>query len=334
MSTTDPIFILGTERSGSNLLRLVLDAHPRITVPHPPHVMNYFGHLEPRYGDLTVEANRRRLARHIARLVAIHIHPWDITPDVDRLVAEASPPDLFGLFVALYDQHRDSTTAARWGCKSTFMIHHADRILARFPEASLLWLVRDPRDVAVSAKKSVFSPCDPRNSARLWARQQQQGLELAARIGPRLHRLHYEDLVGAPEPTIRQVCAHLGEDFHPAMLRFSETPSAQKIAKMMDSWKNASQGILRDNTRKWATELSSSELRAVEEECAAVMGALGYRRATSADKPSADPRLMLREARLRARVELRSLQNDANHWRRWGRRAYLTALDLRTRLPG
>ena len=48
----DPLFIIGTERSGSNLLRVILDAHSRISVPHPPHIMRYFSPLVARYGDL------------------------------------------------------------------------------------------------------------------------------------------------------------------------------------------------------------------------------------------------------------------------------------------
>jgi len=330
--TDAPLFIIGTERSGSNLLRLVLDAHPRITVPHPPHVMNYFGAIEHRYGDLSDPTARRRAARHMAELVRIHIHPWDITPDVDRLVHEADPPDLFGLFLALYAQHLESTDARRWGCKSTFMIHHVDRILARFPDAGLLWLVRDPRDVAVSARKSVFSPCDPRLSARLWAKQQQQGLDLQARIGDRVHRLHYEALVGDPEATIRAVCDYLGEAFDPAMLAFSKTDNARRIAKMMASWKNADAGFLKNNTQKWRTQLGPCDLRVVEEEAGAQMEALGYERATDARGPTADPGVVWREAQARLQVELASLTGDANHWRRWGRRAWLTALDVRTRL--
>ncbi len=330
-TTTDPIFILGTERSGSNLLRLVLDAHSRITVPHPPHVMNYFGPLEHRYAPLTERPNRHRLAADIASLVNVHIHPWDIVPDVDRLTDEASPPDLFGLFVQLYDQHRESTGKARWGCKSTFMIHYVDRILARFPDAGLLWLVRDPRDVAVSARDSVFSPCDPRLSARLWATQQQQGLDLQARIGDRLLRIHYEDLVGNPEEEVARIAAYLHEACEPSMLRFAETDNARRIASLMDSWKNASAGFLKNNTRKWASRLQPGELRAVEEEAGPQMRALGYECATDAQGPTPDPLLWLREARYRARVELKSLQSDKNHWARWRRRAFLTALDLRTR---
>jgi hypothetical protein len=330
---TDPLFIIGTERSGSNLLRLVLDAHPDITVPHPPHVMNYFSHLESRYGDLGDRANRLRLAEDIAHLVAIHIHPWDITPDPARMADEADPPDLFGLFLALYDQHLQHTGLRRWGCKSTFMIHHVDRILARFPRAGLVWLVRDPRDVAVSARKSVFSPCDPRLSARLWAQQQAHGLALEERLPGRVHRLHYEALITDPEPTIRAVCAHLQEDFHPQMLQFSKTDNARKIAKMMDSWKNADAGFLAGNTQKWRRELTDVEVRAVEEECGEVMEALSYPRSTDAGAPIEDPLLYAREARQRAKVEWRSLRTDANHWKRWNRRAWLTLLDLRTRRP-
>ena len=63
------------------------------------------------------------------------------------------------------------------------------------------------------------------------------------------------------------------------------------------------------------------------------MEALGYPRATDAGAPVADPLLYLREARARLTVERRSLREDANHWRRWGRRAWLTYLDARTRLP-
>lgn len=41
-NTDSPIFIIGTERSGTNLLRLILNAHPNIALPHPPHIMKIF----------------------------------------------------------------------------------------------------------------------------------------------------------------------------------------------------------------------------------------------------------------------------------------------------
>ena len=44
--TLAPVFIVGTERSGSNLLRVMLNASSELAVPHPPHVMRYFAPLE------------------------------------------------------------------------------------------------------------------------------------------------------------------------------------------------------------------------------------------------------------------------------------------------
>ena len=101
---------------------------------------------------------------------------------------------------------------------------------------------------------------------------------------------------------------------------------------MMDSWKNASAGFLSNNTQKWRKKLTETEVRAVEEEAGPQMDALGYARVTDAGEPVADPMLQLREAWSRVQVEWRSLRNDSNHWRRWRRRAFLTALDARTRL--
>ena len=79
--TCDPIFIIGTERSGSNLLRLILNAHSEIAVPHPPHVMSYFGPLEKYYGDLSRESNFRRLAKDVIVHLRSHIHPWEVEVD-------------------------------------------------------------------------------------------------------------------------------------------------------------------------------------------------------------------------------------------------------------
>ena len=69
----NPIFIAGTERSGSNLLRLILNSHSEIAVPHPPHVVRYFAPLEVAYGDLADDQNFADFVRDITRLVPWHI---------------------------------------------------------------------------------------------------------------------------------------------------------------------------------------------------------------------------------------------------------------------
>ena len=81
-----PLFIVGTERSGSNLLRVILNSHPNIVIPHPPHIMRYFAPLEARYGDLSDPRNFRRLVDDVLTLVKAHIHPWPWVPKADDII--------------------------------------------------------------------------------------------------------------------------------------------------------------------------------------------------------------------------------------------------------
>ena len=88
--TESPLFIIGTERSGSNLLRLILNTHSRIAIPHPPHVVRYFAPLEAAYGDLSRSKEAfTALVDDILAFVRMHIYPWDIPLDRARVLREA-----------------------------------------------------------------------------------------------------------------------------------------------------------------------------------------------------------------------------------------------------
>ena len=71
-SGTDPLYIIGTERSGSNLLRVMLNAHSGIVLPHPPHILRYFSPLEKAYGDFEESENLSRLVSDVLRLIVGH----------------------------------------------------------------------------------------------------------------------------------------------------------------------------------------------------------------------------------------------------------------------
>jgi len=335
---SDPIFILGTERSGSNLLRLLLNSHTRIAVPHPPHVVRYFAPLEPLYGDLTNDTNFRRLVDDILRLLDVHIYQWDVPIDADAVARTASPRNAFGVYAALQDQYRSHAGKARWGCKSTFMIDHVAEILERFPDARLIFLVRDPRDVAVSSRKSVFSTFHPYFTAQLWRDQQNAGIPWLDRLpASSIHLLHYERLVAEPEASVRAVCAFLGEDFEPAMLRFFETDEARKSASLAESWGNTSRPVSRASVEQWKAGLTERERVLVEWITRAPMERLGYRPLATAAELDAMQVGAVEHARYAAeerlqsfRIEWRSFRKDKNVGTRWARAC--TMAWLRTRL--
>ncbi|WP_042689683.1 sulfotransferase [Azospirillum sp. B506] len=335
---SDPIFIIGTERSGSNLLRLILNAHSAITVPHPPHIMAYFAPLEGLYGLLEEDANFVRLADDVLTHVQRHIHPWPMIPDRETLIRDARPRDIFGLYAGIYDQYRVATGKRRWGCKSTFMIHHTDRIRARYPGARLIWLVRDPRDVALSSRSSVFNPFHPFFTARLWAAQQGLGLRLEESLAPaNLLRVHYEALVTAPTTEVGRICDFIGERFEPTMLRFFETDDARMAAGLAGDWRNTVRPILADNVSRFRGRLSARDTAAVEAAAGPVMRRLGYEPVSPEGAriwPGVVRRLRYRLSNevLRLLAECRSLREDRNRGLRWARRVRMALLTTRLRL--
>jgi hypothetical protein len=330
---TGPIYIIGTERSGSNLLRVILNTHSRISIPHPPHIMRYFSALTTGYGDLVDPDALGRLTDDVLHLIATHIYPWEVVIDRDQVVAEARPKSLLGVFAAIQDQHLASTGKARWGCKSTFMVHHVDEAIERDPGARFIWLVRDPRDVAVSSRKSVFSPYHPMHTAALWVAQQAEALALEERLGSAMLRLRYEDLIADPDTEIRQVCRFLDEAFEPALLEYDLTRAARKGAGLSESWQNTGRPLLRHNAGKYKTGLTDAELASVEAVAGECMDALGYTR--DIDPPPGMPtgwdrtRFSAQGWWWRFGVEARSLHRDNNHWRRWRRAALMTYLGVR-----
>ncbi len=333
----DPFFIIGTERSGSNLLRVILNAHSRITVPHPPHIMRYFAPLAGRYGDLEETGNLQRLVEDVQRLLRVHIYPWEVSIDTAQVIAQAHPRTLYGITAAFYDQFLAGTDKARWGCKSTFMVAHADTVLEASPGTRFLWLVRDPRDVAASSRKSVFSPFHPVLTTRLWVAQQQQALDLQARLPPEaLHQIRYEDLLADPPGTLSRICAFLEEPFEAGMLAFSETDAARKGAALSESWAKTAKPVQADNKGKYRKNLSPKEIAQVEAIAGPIMVGLGYSlEEAHQGSLTTNP---FREVAWRAmnrcwhlQVEWRSLWRDRNHWRRWGRRMTMAWIDLRTR---
>lgn len=336
--TVDPIFIIGTERSGSNLLRLILNSHPEIAIPHPPHIMAYFGPIESYYGDLSRVENFRRLTRDVITHIRRHIHPWTIPIDENALVLEASPRDLFGIYVGLYEQHMKATGKRRWGCKSTFMIHYVDAILAQYPAARLIWLVRDPRDVALSSRESVFNPFHPYYTARLWAEQQELGLKLEATLAPvNLLRVHYEALITAPDATMEHICRFVGVSFDPDMLRFFETPDAHRSAGLAQDWRNTAKPILSGNSNKFLQRMSAEEIAIVESVAGETMRKLGYEPVsahTAGEPPGALRRIRYRfkNEMLRLQVEYRSVRKDRNQWLRWRRAMRMSLLRMRLKL--
>jgi hypothetical protein len=342
---SDPLFIIGTERSGSNLLRVILNSHPNIVIPHPPHIMRYFRPLEARYGDLARVGNLRWLVNDVLRLVRAHIHPWSWVPRPDdvmqrtRASRRTGKVELFSVYVAIHEALRERVRKDRWGCKSTFMIDEVERVVEEWPGARLLWLYRDPRDVAASSRHSVFSTFHPYYTAQLWTAQQKRGLALEA-AGIDLLRVRYEELAADPDGQIRRICTYLGEEFHPHMLEFFKGKEARASSVLAESWKNTAQPVNADGLERWRKDLTVEEVVAVEGVAAETMERLGYPPDRPISERSVPPDWMTRlgwwfsDKKSWIKVEIRSFRKDRNVRLRWRRAMLLQRIRLGLVLRG
>jgi len=274
------IFMMGTQRSGSNLLRLMLNQLPEIAAPHPPHILQRMTPLMSAYGDLQKDDHFRTLVDDVCRLVELNPVPWEgVEFDRDVIAQQAQSRSLMGVFEAVYDQMAQDQGAASWCCKSLANIKFLPAIEAHFRNARYIYLYRDGRDVAVSFRKAIVGEKHYYHIARDWAQTQRLALTMEAHIeSDRFFRVKYEDMVEEPEATMKQLCEFLDTRYRPDMLNFHETDEAHRAAQSSDLWGNVTQPIMKGNTGKFRTEASEEDVRIFESVAGDVLDKLKYRR--------------------------------------------------------
>ena len=279
-----PIFMIGTQRSGSNLLRLMLNQLPEVAAPHPPHILQRLMPMVAGYGDLQVPANFMRLVEDVCQLVELNPVPWEgVTLDRQEVARRCRTPSVVAVFGAVYDIMAETRGAQTWCCKSLANINYLSDIENYFRDgAKYIYLYRDGRDVAVSFCKAVVGEKHFYHIAKEWAATQQIALGMRERIGPsRFFGVRYEDITAQPESTMQQLCKFLGYRYTPSMLSFHKTDEAKKAAESSDLWGNVVNPVMSENSRKFLREAAPADVRIFELVAGDVLDALGYDRVGS-----------------------------------------------------
>lgn len=190
---TAPIFIVGCQRSGTTMLRLVLDSHSRIScgpetrfLADMQRIVTTDWHRLQRYGF-----EREEWLRRIA--------------------------DFFGGIQTDYAQRRGKP---RWADKTPLYALNIPFLAELFPTAQFVHVIRDGRDVAVSHRKR-FGYASSLNSARKWPTYIRTARAAARSLPPEQYlEVRYEALVGNTEDTLRRLVAWLGEEWEPQLLEY------------------------------------------------------------------------------------------------------------------
>jgi Sulfotransferase family len=273
MLRPEPFFIFGAPRSGTSLLSRMLDSHPRLAVPFETHIFRHFGPLLPYYGDLSQPPSRQRLIDDI--LASPTIRYFDPPLERERVLAVETAPTFGGVVDAIMASWAAQQGKARWGEKTPMHAFDWPLIWTSFPDARVIHLIRDGRDVAISVKRARHGPKTIYAAAQQWSRYVAQMRVIQGSIAPKnLLEVHYENLVREPECVLRAICRFLEEDFDDGMLRFHERTNHYPTDPVNEA--NLHRPVLVRNAGKWRDEMSPRDIRIVEAVAGRDLRALGY----------------------------------------------------------
>ncbi|MFY9153929.1 MAG: sulfotransferase [Prolixibacteraceae bacterium] len=278
MNFIQPIQMIGTQRSGSNLLRLLLNQYKEVVAPHPPHILQRFYPLLPAYGDLSNNENMARLIDDVCILVEKNPVPWiGISLDRQEILKECKNNTLIEIFRVIYDKMAISHQASMWLCKSMANVHFAGEMEKEGLKPLYIYLYRDGRDVACSFKKAIVGEKHVYHIAKEWRKNQLACLELKKRTAAeRFIGSSYEDLIHAPEKEMIRLSEFLHLKFDPAILNYYNSEESKNTSTAGIMWANVVKPIMTDNKRKFLDELTHEEIVIFESVAGDVLELLGY----------------------------------------------------------
>jgi len=272
--------MIGMQRSGSNMLRLMLNQLSEIASPHPPHILQRIHPLLGCYDDLADPRNFRLLAEDVCRLVELNPVPWEnVQLDRDDVISRCQEQSLVALHGAVYDICAEAWGANTWCCKSLENIRYIDEIERYFKNPKYIYLYRDGRDVALSFQKAVVGEKHIYHIASGWAELQEIALGLQEKIEQeRLIAISYEELTADTESAAKKLCTFLDIPYTNTMLDFHRSDEAQRAAGSSTLWDKVTQPVMKNNTRKFLRESTEEDIRIFESVAGHVLDKLGYER--------------------------------------------------------
>lgn len=209
-----PIFICGPDRSGTTLIYALLASHPNLSMVRRTNMWRYF---YDRYGELSRPENLERCLSDMTRYNRMR----HLLPDRERIRREfrQGEPTYGRLFALFHEHNAERAGRTRWGDKSLHTERYVDHVVAEFPDARIIQMVRDPRDRYASVRKR-FGRDTPRlgASAGRWLLAQYYGHRNHKRYPDNTMFVRFETLASEPEATLRQICEFIQEPYAPEML--------------------------------------------------------------------------------------------------------------------
>jgi hypothetical protein len=284
VKTRAPIFLICSERSGSNLTSSIVGEHPDVYA-HPPYHLGR--DLIMRLPDVLVGGVSSAAFAALKENAVLRVSKYCGEEEGGRLEAWLnSQTEVNPHAIARY-VYQEMATEARG--KHAFVkennVHQMLPFLIDcFPDARFIFQVRDPRDFLLSAvarrKRWLGNKFGSvRNALNVWRDDQLGGLAAYGLLGSdHVFLQRYEDLVGRFDETMTDLCVFIGISFDEKMHKFHEADHAQSLAVKGGPRENLAKPLMTDNFRKYKKGLSRGRVKMVEAHVGDLMDRFGYPR--------------------------------------------------------
>ena len=271
-----PIFIIGTERSGSNLLNSMLNSHSEIISPHPTHLIANFYHIQNLYNDLNIEKNLKRLIKDM--IIQTWFRKWGIKYEPEKIIERLVEKSVVGITDVMYDLYAEKFGKKRWCNKSTININFNKPIKDYYNKVKFIYLYRDGRDVAVSYMKANWGHKHILMLAEMWREQQARGIHLSEERYSKdeIMQVKYEDLLLNSENVLKKLCVFLEINYEPNMMNYYENQYSKNISGRFDGLKLLTAPVKKDNFNKFKKELPEKDILIFESVAYSQLEHLGY----------------------------------------------------------
>ena len=262
-----PIFIVGHARSGTTLLQMLLNSHPDIAIYSEVHFFNSILNLKNLVPDLNSCQNIDRFFILLEKIKTVeHLHNYEelfqrIKTKLKR-DANANNASYEAFYKYLLEEYSNLENSSRLGEKTTTNIRYLEELLQIFPEAKIIHIVRNPKDVLASKIKVPWSSNSIIINAFKWKIDILYGQRFAANHQKSYIEVRYEDLVDSPELEIKRLLAFVNEPFDRSIIDFYK--SSKKYVRN-EPWKEGvGSPINQKSVGKGNEELSKSQVILLE----------------------------------------------------------------------
>jgi hypothetical protein len=286
------VFIVGCPRSGTTLLQRILDAHPRIAVTPETHwIVRYHKKLTRKTAEAWVTPKLLPKLFAYPRFPALGLG----REEVEKLLDPETPVPYARFVSGIFELYGKARGKPLVGDKTPGYCRHVPVLHGLWPQAKFIHLIRDGRDVCLSAiywkkpgkllsRSPTWGEDRVTTAALWWAWHVRMGREAGSLLGDDLYReVRYESVVARPEEECAKLCAFLGAPYDEAMVRFHEGRTRTEPGlDAKEAWLPITAGL-----RDWRSQMSPADVQRFEAAAGGLLDELGYPRAEKRPSPAA-----------------------------------------------